>query len=85
VQVYEILFLILLGIIVPGRVKLPDGARFRVFMASYLGWRILIDFWKPQPLIGGMNLIQWICLAGILCLLSELVLRRKVCNVRATG
>jgi prolipoprotein diacylglyceryltransferase len=79
VQVYEILFLALLGIVVSRRAKLPDGARFRVFMASYLGWRIVIDFWKPQPLIGGMNLIQWCCLTGILFIvLDEMVRRRRL-------
>jgi prolipoprotein diacylglyceryltransferase len=77
VQVYEIFYLTLLGIVVSRRANLPDGARFRIFMASYLGWRILIDFWKPQPLIGGMNLIQWSCLAAILCLSLEEILRRR--------
>lgn len=85
VQVYEILFLILLGVFLARSEKLPDGARFRIFMASYLGWRILIDFWKPQPLIGGMNLIQWCCLAGVLCLGLEFLLRGKVRDVRTTG
>jgi len=77
VQVYEILFLMLLGIYLTKRAELPDGARFRIFMASYLGWRIFIDFWKPQPLIGGMNLIQWCCVAAILCLGLDFVLRGK--------
>jgi len=85
VQLYEILFLILLGVILTRKVELPDGARFRIFIASYLGWRIVIDFWKPQPLIGGMNVIQWSCLMGILCLVLDFVLGRKVRNVRAIG
>jgi len=38
-----------------------------------LSWRIVIDFWKPQPLIGGMNLIQWSCLAGILLLVLDVI------------
>jgi len=85
VQVYEILFLALLGIVVSSKAKLPDGARFRIFMASYLGWRILIDFWKPQPLIGGMNLIQWSCLAGILFLVLDLVRGGKERNERTAS
>jgi len=77
VQVYEILFLILIGILVSTKAKLPDGARFRIFLASYLGWRVAIDFLKPQPLVGGMNLIQWSCLAGLLALaVGELRARR---------
>jgi phosphatidylglycerol:prolipoprotein diacylglycerol transferase len=71
VQVYEILFLIVLGAIVSTSVKLPEGARFRIFLGSYLAWRVVIDFLKPQPLIGGLNLIQWCCVAGILLLVLD--------------
>jgi phosphatidylglycerol:prolipoprotein diacylglycerol transferase len=68
VQVYEILFLILLGLLVTARIKLPEGARFRIFLAGYLAWRLVIDFFKPQPLLHGLNLIQWSCVAGLLLL-----------------
>ena len=68
VQVYEILFLALLGIVVSMKARLREGARFRIFLAGYLAWRIAIDFLKPQPLIAGMNLIQWSCVAGIVWL-----------------
>lgn len=71
VQVYEIVFLVLVGILVSVKAKWPEGARFRIFLGSYLAWRIVIDFLKPQPLIGGMNLIQWSCLAGILLLVLD--------------
>jgi prolipoprotein diacylglyceryltransferase len=71
VQVYEILFLILLGFVVSTKAKLPEGARFRLFLGSYLAWRVAIDFLKPQPLVAGMNLIQWACLAGIVVLVVD--------------
>jgi prolipoprotein diacylglyceryltransferase len=78
VQVYEILFLVLLGMVVSTKARLPKGARFRIFLGSYLAWRIVIDFLKPQPLIGGLNLIQWACVAGVLLLvLDEFVVRGK--------
>jgi hypothetical protein len=51
--------------------KLPEGARFRIFLGSYLAWRVAIDFLKPQPLIHGLNLIQWSCLAGIAFLVLD--------------
>jgi phosphatidylglycerol---prolipoprotein diacylglyceryl transferase len=77
VQVYEIPFLILLGMAVSMRRPLPEGMRFRIFLGSYLAWRVVIDFWKPQPLMDGLNLIQWSCLAGIaLLVLDELRVRR---------
>ena len=71
VQVYEILFLILLGLLLSTRAQLPQGARFRIFLGGYLVWRVCIDFFKKQPLIHGLNLIQWSCLAGILVLIVD--------------
>jgi prolipoprotein diacylglyceryltransferase len=68
VQVYEIVFLALLGIAVATKANLPEGASFRIFLAAYLSWRIAIDFLKPQPLVHGLNLIQWSCLAGLAAL-----------------
>jgi phosphatidylglycerol:prolipoprotein diacylglycerol transferase len=69
-QLYEILFLVLLAALLWEYQNRPhrNGRVFRLFMASYLGWRLLIDFWKPQPLVAGMNWIQWACVAGLLVL-----------------
>jgi prolipoprotein diacylglyceryltransferase len=68
VQIYEILFLALVANVVSSKLKFAQGDRFRIFLASYLGWRFCIDFLKPQPLVYGMNLIQWSCLVGLLML-----------------
>ena len=40
---------------------------FRVFMASYLLFRLLVDFLKPDPpaLAGGLTAIQYASVAGI--------------------
>lgn len=65
VQIYEILFLLLLGFAVNTRRPLPEGARFRIFLVSYLAWRLAVDFLKPQPLLHGMNVIQWACAVGL--------------------
>ena len=67
-QLYEILFLILLGWVLSRTAHRPEGARFRIFLAGYLAWRLIIDFLKPQPLVGGLNFIQWACVAGLLTL-----------------
>lgn len=83
VQIYEILFLVLLGILVSTKRKLPEGARFRIFLGGYLAWRLGIDFLKPQPLIDGMNVIQWACLAGIFPLVLDW-LRRQPSQERAS-
>jgi hypothetical protein len=68
---YEIAFLafVALGVSLPARLR--EGARFRIFLGSYLAWRLAIDFLKPQPLVWGMSLIQWTCVAG-LCALGVL-------------
>ena len=74
-QLYEFVFLLLLALALHRFNARPhrEGQAFRLFMASYLSWRLLIDFIKPQPLFHGLNAIQWACLGGLLALaLSEL-------------
>jgi phosphatidylglycerol---prolipoprotein diacylglyceryl transferase len=76
-QLYEILFLSVLGFMLQryNEKPHPEGAAFRIFLVTYLTWRLLIDFLKPQPLLYGLNLIQWACVAGILALLPDLMRR----------
>jgi prolipoprotein diacylglyceryltransferase len=66
-QLYELVFLLLLAAVLLWFSHRPhrNGALFRIFMAAYLTWRLLIDFIKPQPLVHGLNMIQWACLAGL--------------------
>jgi phosphatidylglycerol---prolipoprotein diacylglyceryl transferase len=47
-----------------------NGFLFRCFMSAYLSWRLVIDFLKPEPVIAGMNVIQWACLGGLVVLLA---------------
>jgi phosphatidylglycerol---prolipoprotein diacylglyceryl transferase len=66
-QIYEILFLAALGAIVLSfwnRLQVT-GDRFKLFLISYLGFRLLVDFLKPGVRIGGLTTIQWMCLAAI--------------------
>jgi prolipoprotein diacylglyceryltransferase len=85
VQIYEILFLVLVGIVVSRKWRLPEGARFRIFLGSYLAWRIVIDFLKPQPLVAGMNVIQWAAVGGIFLLVLDWAVGRReaLATVRA--
>jgi prolipoprotein diacylglyceryltransferase len=71
VQIYEIVFLLILAAFLGRPAQWRQGARFRIFMGSYLGWRFLIDFLKPQPILAGLNLIQWSCVVGILVLIVD--------------
>jgi phosphatidylglycerol---prolipoprotein diacylglyceryl transferase len=74
-QLYEILFLLALAAFLHryNQRPHPEGATFRLFLAAYLTWRLLIDFIKPQPLIHGLNLIQWACVAGLLALIPDVM------------
>jgi prolipoprotein diacylglyceryltransferase len=73
-QLYELLFLGLLAFLLNryNRRSHPEGATFRLFLTAYLAWRLAIDFIKPQPLVHGMNLIQWSCVAGLVALTPSL-------------
>ena len=73
-QLYEFLFLGLLAFTLNcyNRRPHPEGATFRLFLAAYLAWRLAVDFIKPQPLVHGMNLIQWSCVAGLVALTPSL-------------
>jgi prolipoprotein diacylglyceryltransferase len=66
-QAYEILFVSALGWALHHLKNgaHQNGALFRYFMAAYLTWRLLVDFLKPEPAIGGMNVIQWACVVGL--------------------
>ena len=50
------------------RARYREGTVFRVFLAAYLAWRLAIDFLKPQPLVWGLNVIQWACVFGLVTL-----------------
>jgi phosphatidylglycerol---prolipoprotein diacylglyceryl transferase len=80
-QLYEIIFLLLLATFLSSRQARPhaNGSIFRTFLAAYLTFRLAIDFLKPQPLIAGMNLIQWACVAGLVAL--ALTYRRHTDNL----
>ena len=69
-NLYEILFLAALWVVlvqVEKKYELRSGSRFKLFMVSYLGFRLLIDFIKPYPVfVAGLSSIQLACLAGLI-------------------
>jgi prolipoprotein diacylglyceryltransferase len=78
-QLYEFVFLAVLAVVLWKWQQRPhaEGSIFRGFLAAYLLWRLVIDFLKPQPLIAGMNAIQWACVAGLLALAVGEFWRRR--------
>jgi prolipoprotein diacylglyceryltransferase len=72
-QAYEILFVTALALALKLLKERPheNGALFRIFMGAYLTWRLSIDFLKPQPLVHGLNAIQWACIGGLTLLIID--------------
>lgn len=68
-QLYELAFLVVLGLVLHGRrdAFVRPGDRFRAFMAAYLAFRLLVDAIKPVPYAypGGLSGIQMLCIAGL--------------------
>jgi phosphatidylglycerol---prolipoprotein diacylglyceryl transferase len=85
-QLYEFLFLSLLAWVLWRWMQRPhaQGQIFRGFMAAYLAWRVVIDFIKPQPVVRGLDVIQWSCLVGLVALaVGEWTRRQEAVDVRA--
>ena len=69
-QLYEILFLIGLGIGIYqysiNNPNLTKGYMFRFFMIGYLSWRLIIDGLKPADFeMLFLTPIQWACIGGL--------------------
>lgn len=67
-QLYEVLFLGLLALAIQMLSRRPqrNGLLFQIFLASYLSFRFLVDFLKPEfHLLLGLSAIQLACLIGL--------------------
>lgn len=64
---YESAFLVILAVVLWRlQPRLPRGATFIVFAASYLVFRLGVDAIKPGVTIAlGLTAIQWACVAGL--------------------
>lgn len=67
---YEIVFLLALAALLRrGRAWLAamPGLQFKLFLAAYLGWRLVADGLKPvrAPYPLGLSGIQWVCLVAL--------------------
>lgn len=70
VTLYEITFLVCLWVVIflcEKKYLLAPGARFKIFMISYLAFRFLLDFIRPHytfPI--ALSTIQLTCILGLL-------------------
>ena len=69
-NLYEICYWMILWIMlrqIERKHELSDGSRFKILMASYLVFRLLVEFIKPDYFFSfGLSVIQLVSLAGIL-------------------
>jgi len=69
-QVYDMLFVLAAGALLwHARAALArsPGLAFKLYLASYLAWRLLVDGIKPVPYAYafGLSGIQWVCVAAL--------------------
>ena len=68
-QLYEAAFMLVLAAVLIGLRKrfARAGDQFKLFMVSYMSFRLLVDFIKPEPRVAlGLSVIQWGCVATLL-------------------
>jgi prolipoprotein diacylglyceryltransferase len=68
-QLYEVAFmLVIAALLVAMRKRFTRvGDQFRFFMVSYMSFRLIVDFIKPEPRVAlGLSVIQWGCVATLL-------------------
>jgi phosphatidylglycerol---prolipoprotein diacylglyceryl transferase len=82
VCLYEIIFLIMLWLAliqIEKKFELAEGARFKLFMMSYLLFRFLLDFIKPHYTFNiGLSTIQLTCLAGLIYYYRYIIYPKKL-------
>lgn len=87
-QLYEIAFIALLAAGLHrarGSLAPVPGLQFKLFLASYLLWRLLIDGLKPVlvPYAGGLSGIQWVCVLSLMLYLP--IVGRAWRQVQSSG
>ena len=85
-QLYEIMFAVLLWIVLArNRVSLArePGLQFKLLLAAYLLWRLVIDSLKPVPyaFIGGLSGIQLVCAVALVLYLP--LVARQLARLRS--
>jgi prolipoprotein diacylglyceryltransferase len=74
-QLYEIVFVLILAGVLLRVLAHPhqSGDVFKLFMVSYLGFRLAVDFIKPDVRVAvGMSSIQWACVLGLVYYAGDL-------------
>lgn len=82
VALYEMFFLCLLCfclIVLDKKIKLENGARFKLFMIAYILFRLFLDFIKPHYTLSvGLSIIQVACILGLLWYAPYIIKPKKL-------
>jgi prolipoprotein diacylglyceryltransferase len=72
--IYEILGMALLTLVLIRAKHRPrrEGDLYRIFLLGYLTWRLIDDSLKPDPRFGGLTVLQWVCVAALICYWRDL-------------
>ena len=71
-QVYEALFcLSAFFILQRARRTARPGHLLSAYFSAYFGFRFLVEFLRPHPMVAGLTVYQWICVAGLLLLAAK--------------
>jgi len=84
-QIYEMLVVSALGGLLwlaQTRLQPVAGLQFKLYLAGYLIWRLLVDAIKPVPYSYWLNLsgIQWVCIGALVLYLPVVV--RDCCQLK---
>jgi prolipoprotein diacylglyceryltransferase len=79
-QVYDMLFVLALGAALRhwrAPLARSPGLAFKLYLASYLAWRLCVDGIKPVPYAYafGLSGIQWVCIVALMCYLPFVFLQ----------
>ena len=86
-QVYDIVFALAAGALLwhaRGTLARTPGLAFKLYLAAYLAWRLLVDGIKPVPYayVFGLSGIQLVCVVALVCYLP-FVARQTLENLRS--
>ena len=79
-QLYEMAFLMVFTLALWMFLRQPhrNGDVFKLFIAGYMGWRLLVDFLKPEFRVLDLSIIQWTCV------IASIYYRHETARILAT-
>ncbi len=77
-QIYDMVIVTLIGLLLwrnRSWLSRESGLAFKLYLASYLLWRLMVDGIKPVPYAYafGLSGIQWVCIIALTCYLPLLI------------